>query len=94
VSADAWGPRDREREERVGAARVKGPKGVAGWAGCKAQERRSGPAHWLGNLQIKGLNFELGFEKEFEFDSHSNSNFTHLNSKEPEKNQLTYFTIF
>jgi hypothetical protein len=65
-----------------------------GWAVCRALVEGCGPAHWLGNLQIKGLDFELGFEKEFEFDSHSNSNFTHLNSREPEKNQLTYFTIF
>jgi hypothetical protein len=35
----------------------------------------------LGILQIKGVNFELGFDQEFEFDSHSNSNSTHLNSK-------------
>jgi hypothetical protein len=32
-------------------------------------------------LQNKRISFELGFELEFEFDPHPNSNFTPLNSK-------------
>jgi hypothetical protein len=58
-----------------------GPKGDTGWAGCKAKEGKGGPVHRFDILQIKRISFELGFELEFEFDSHSNSNFTHLNSK-------------
>jgi hypothetical protein len=52
-----------------------------GWAGWIRKEGRSGPVHRFVTLQIKRLSYELGIELEFEFDSHSNSNFTHLNSK-------------
>jgi hypothetical protein len=52
-----------------------------GWAGCKTNKKEIGPDHWLVGLPNKGLNFELRFEKEFEFDSQANSNFTQLNSK-------------
>jgi hypothetical protein len=51
------------------------------WAGWIRREGRSGPVHRFDLLQIKRLSHELGIELEFEFDSHSNSNFTHLNSK-------------
>jgi hypothetical protein len=52
-----------------------------GWAAAKQGKEESGPIHMFVNLQIKELSFELGFEIEFEFVSHSNSNYTHLNSK-------------
>jgi hypothetical protein len=55
--------------------------GVAGWAGCIARKRRKRPKALGCSLPIKTNKFELGFEKEFEFDSLSNSNFTQLNSK-------------
>jgi hypothetical protein len=48
---------------------------------AKQRKEESGPVHMFDNLQNKRISFELGFELEFEFDSHSNSNFTHLNSK-------------
>jgi hypothetical protein len=52
----------------------------SGWAGCKAKgvdvaQNTSLP---LANQKNR---FVLWFEIEFEFDSHSNSNFTQLNSK-------------
>jgi hypothetical protein len=52
-------------------------------AGPAAEQGKGedGPTHLFDKLQFKELCFELGFEKEFEFDSHSNSNYTHLNSK-------------
>jgi hypothetical protein len=51
-----------------------------GWAGCKTISKEIGPelVGWFAKQMNK---FEIGFEKEFEFDSHSNSNHTHLNSK-------------
>jgi hypothetical protein len=58
-----------------------GPRGSTGWAGCNVKAGESGPVHRFDTLQIKRISFELGFDLEFEFDSHSNSNFTHLNSK-------------
>jgi hypothetical protein len=58
-----------------------GRKGGLGWAAATQGKEESGPKHKLDILQIKELSFELRFEIEFEFVSHSNSNYTHLNSK-------------
>jgi hypothetical protein len=52
-----------------------------GWAAAEQGKEESGPMHMFVILQINELSFELGFEIEFEFVSHSNSNYTHLNSK-------------
>jgi hypothetical protein len=51
-----------------------------GWAGCRTNNKEIGPelVGWFAKLKNK---FEKRFEIEFEFDSHSNSNLTHLNSK-------------
>jgi hypothetical protein len=46
----------------------------------KQRKEKAAQLTRLNILQIKGLSFEPRFDLEFEFDSHSNSNFTHLNS--------------
>jgi hypothetical protein len=79
--ADVWGPRGREREGRVRWRGLVGRQGSSGWAAAKRGKEGNGPQHRLDLLQIKDLSFELRFEIEFEFVSHSNSNCTHSNSK-------------
>jgi hypothetical protein len=79
--ADVWGPRGREREGRVRWRGLVGRQGGLGWAAAKRGKEGNGPQHRLDLLQIKDLSFELRFEIEFEFVSHSNSNCTHSNSK-------------
>jgi hypothetical protein len=56
-----------ERRRGLGRLHRKGKEMTAQALGC--------------SLPIKINKFDLGFEKEFEFDSLSNSNFTQLNSK-------------
>jgi hypothetical protein len=45
--------------EGKGAARVTGPKGDVGWAGCQAKEGGCGLIHKFGNLLNKRISFEL-----------------------------------
>jgi hypothetical protein len=54
----------------------------APWVGPAAPQGKGedGPKHLAAPCLITNK-FELGFEKEFEFDPLSNSNFTQLNSK-------------
>jgi hypothetical protein len=65
---------------RIGAAQFRWAVRATGWAGWIRKKGRSGPVHWFA-FANKRSSFELGLELEFEFVSHSNSNYTHLNSK-------------
>jgi hypothetical protein len=58
-----------------------GREGGLGWAATEQGREGYGPQHKLDILQIKELSFGLRFDIEFEFDSQTNSNYTHLNSK-------------